>query len=245
MTHPRPILLMTRPPAASDRFVADLPEPVRDRTDIVASPLIGIDPLPVTLSLAGVAGLLFTSANGVAASAALTGNRDLPAYCVGEVTAQAARDAGWDATCVGLDARELVAALTRSRPAAPLLHLRGVHASGDIAGDLTAAGLPTRAQAVYDQQLLAPTPEALGVLTGAVPVIAPLFSPRTARHFATLPATAPLHLLALSEAVAEPLRALEFRELLIAAQPDAASTAVLVETCVNRLARVEAEPGAQ
>lgn len=180
-----------------------------------------------------------------AAAATLTGNRAVPAYCVGEVTARAARDAGWDATCVGLDANELVAALTHSRPAAPLLHLRGVHASGDIAGRLSAAGLPTQAQAIYDQQLLTPTPEALDALTGALPIIAPLFSPRTARHFATLPATAPLHLLALSEAVAEPLRAMEFRELLIAAQPDAASTAALVETCVNRLARVEAEPGAQ
>ena len=47
------------------------------------------------LDTADAQALLFTSANGVRAAAQLTTSRHLPALCVGDATAKAAREAGF------------------------------------------------------------------------------------------------------------------------------------------------------
>lgn len=49
----------------------------------------------VRIDLDGVAGLAFTSINGVSAFAALSNRRDLPVFCVGDATADAAREVGF------------------------------------------------------------------------------------------------------------------------------------------------------
>ena len=59
-------------------------------------PLTRIAPTTTALKLPfATDALLFTSANGVRALAALTPRRDLPALCVGPATAAAARQAGF------------------------------------------------------------------------------------------------------------------------------------------------------
>jgi uroporphyrinogen-III synthase len=233
-------LLMTRPPEATDRFVAALPPAVRARLNLVVSPLLEIVTTATAIDHGDARGLIFTSVNGVAAAATLTGRRDLPCHCVGDVTAAAARAAGWAAQAVGENAEAMIAALIADPPPAPLLHLRGAHGSGDVTGRLTRAGIETRVQTIYDQRLLPLTAQAMALLDGPDPVIAPIFSPRTARQFANMArGGAPLYLVALSPAVAEPLETLAFRALDVAAHPDAVAMAALVAALALRVNRVE------
>jgi uroporphyrinogen-III synthase len=233
-------LLMTRPRAASERFVAGLPVTVSAQLSPVFSPLIEIRPLDVAPDLSGVGALVFTSANAVAVASELIRRRDLVCYCVGPATTEAARGAGWHATQSGDTAQQLIANLTRIRPDVQLLHLRGVHARGDIAENLSRAGVSCDEKAIYDQSLLPLSDAAAGVLAGPAPVLAPFFSPRTARQFAeTANPRAPLWLTALSSAVAEPLKTLPFQDLAVAAAPNNAAMGKTVEMSLKRANRVE------
>lgn len=238
-------LLMTRPLAAAERFVAGLPEAARARLRVIYAPLMEIRPAQAPVSLQGVKGVIFTSANGVETASRETAAR-LPAYCVGERTAQAAAKAGWRASCLGHCADELVAALLSQRPEAPLLHLRGGHARGEIAERLTSGGIPCREQILYDQVLLPLTEEAKAALAAQTDVIVPLFSPRTARHFANLCGDAAhLHLIALSPAVAEPLKGLNCKTLRVSKTPDAAALAAAVLDAAAQLSQLEGDRRAE
>ncbi len=182
------------------------------------------------LDTAGAQALLFTSANGVRAAALLTGERGLPALCVGDATARAARDAGFAKVESASGDVHGLAALVRGacRPdAGPLLHVAGTVAGGDLAGDLTASGFEVRRSVVYeavaaerfsDETQAAISDRRIDAVT--------LFSPRTARTFARIVQEAGLasmldtvDLLCLSAAVAEALDALPRRRLLVATEP--------------------------
>lgn len=203
-------VLLTRPRAQSEAFATILTQRFA-QLDIVIAPLIEIVPMgdPGDLGdLGEVAGVIFSSMNAVAHAGP---GRDLPAYCVGAQTTDAARAAGFAAICEGRTADELVAALTASRPAGPLLHLHGRHQRGDIAGRLAQAGLTVRGRVIYDQAAVPPG-TAFQTALARRPLIAPLFSPRTATLFAEASGThwgnaVPdrVHLIALSAAVAEAL----------------------------------------
>ncbi|MCG7520368.1 uroporphyrinogen-III synthase [Ruegeria sp. Ofav3-42] len=231
---------MTRPRAASERFVAQLPTRVRSRVDVIYSPILEILPLRVEIDTDGVRGLIFTSANSVNAAASLGVRRDLPAFCVGPATTGTAKGAGWDAMMVGNTAEELVAYLLKHRPESPLLHLRGEHTRGNVAGRLTESGLTVHEEVVYQQRLLPLTSEAADAAAGDRPVIAPLFSPRTARQFAEIWAgPAPLWLVAISEATAEPLNSLAYERLKIAKEPTPKKMRKAVKKLVKHAMRVE------
>lgn len=230
-------LLMTRAKDASDRFVDALPPDLHPR--IVRSPLIGIVPVASGLDISGAKGIIFTSGNGVETASALTSRRDLPCFCVGQATTAKACATGWLAECAGRNADELVSALIARPPQAPLVHLRGVHARGGIADRLTAAGIETHAQAIYDQPLLPLSGAAIAALAGSDPVVVPLFSPRAARHFASLAeVSAPLFLAAMSGAVADPLKTLPFRWLQVAERPDIGAMADAVAAAAWQAIRV-------
>lgn len=242
----RPVLLLTRPRAASERFAEALPQTVLDRVSVLTSPLIGIEFLVESLDLGGARGIVFTSANAVDAAAAATADRTLLCHCVGEATAAAARNAGWHARNCGANSDELVTALAADPPPAPLLHLSGRHTRGDIASRLSHLGIPTRSLAVYDQPLLPLSSEALAVLAAEDPVIAPIFSPRTARHFADLVfASAPLHVIGLSEAVVEPLKNRQLASLEVAETPDASAMIRAIASRLDGMSRVEGQSSAQ
>lgn len=246
MTPPNPILLMTRTPDASARFCDQLPGDVRVRLDLCVSPLIEIAAIGGEIEFADAVAIIFTSANGVAMALRRTSRRHLPAVCVGEATTEAARVAGWQARCLGASADELVQSLLQERATGPMLHLSGIHTRGRIAERLSDAGCPTRSQPIYDQVLRPLGADAVLLLSGSRPVIAPVFSPRTARRLAEqAPVSAHLHLIALSPAVAEPLSDLAASSLDIAEYPDAASMAVCVQSVLNRLCRVESSRSAQ
>jgi uroporphyrinogen-III synthase len=179
-------LILTRPRAQSLAFAATLRARLPGRFRPVLAPLIEIAPLPAPLALDGLQGLVFTSANGVEQFAARSTGRGLPAFCVGEMTAAAARRAGFAARSADGDVAALAALVSAAhRPGAgAFLHLRGRHAAGDLVARLAAAGIPARAAEIYDQVPVPIGGEALALLeAGAADALA-FFSPRSARLFA-------------------------------------------------------------
>lgn len=236
-------LLMTRPRAEAEAFVADLPEDLRARLTPLFCPLMRIVPLGTEVSMAGIAGVIFTSANGVACAGA---GRELPAYCVGPKTARVAQAAGWRVALTCPDAEHLIAALTDLAPEGPLLHLRGVHSSGDIVGRLSARGIETRALPLYDQVLELLDDPARAALAGPEPVIVPLFSPRMARHFAEICAgSAPLYLAPISAAAAKAVENTGARAIEVAKTPDSPGLVAAVARLLAVACRVEGADRAQ
>lgn len=246
MIEPLPILLMTRPDASSRRFYDQMPGYLRKRLDLLVSPLIDIEYLNTPIDFGNARGVIFSSAHGVAAASSASDRRDLPVFCVGQATVQAAKDAGWVAQCLGQSAEEVVENLLTSGMRGPLLHLSGCHTRGDISGRLTRSGCPTRKLVVYDQVLCPLSEEARRRINSRELVIAPVFSPRTARQLVSqCPSKAGLHLVALSAAVAEPLSELADATLSIAKEPIADAMVRAVECELNRHCRVESSSGAQ
>ena len=228
---PLPVLI-TRPEPQASRFAADLTAALDGIVAPVLSPLMA----QVTLSppLPPAAALVLTSESAVLA---VTGREPLPdrAWCVGGRTAAAARAAGLQAISAEGDAAALAALIASAGEQGPLLWLRGEEVAGDLAGDLAARGIALAQAVVYRQEPRPLSDTAQALLSGQAPVIVPLFSPRSARLFAQAArgALAPLHLCALSPAVAEAATALPTASRTIAARPTGGA---LLE-CVQETAR--------
>lgn len=227
----KPVLILTRPAPGSDAFWRDLPADLRDRLTPVISPLMRIESLSVPVSLTGVAGVIFSSANGVTFGPE---PKAIPAYCIGTRTTAQAQTAGWSAIMMGQNADELIKTLQDQQPQTPLLHITGKHQRGDIAERLSHAGLPTRTCVVYDQILLPLTPQARAALSDDRPKIVPLFSPRTAQHFvASYPDLRNVIVIALSEAVADMVENSGAKAVMVASEPNTASLVSQLETVLN------------
>lgn len=232
-TPPHPVLLLTRPAAQSARFARSVEERLGP-LDVVTASLIDLCFLDAPIP-GGMRGVIFTSENGVRAYARLAKAAGQVAWCVGDRTAEAARAAGFAAQSAAGDAEALAALLIAGKVKGPLLHVRGVHARGHLAERLNSADIETREAVLYDQRARPLGSEAQQVLAGATPVLAPLFSPRTARLFAqeAQAALAPLHIVALSPAVAGALDGLPRASLDIAKRPDAEA---MIAALAQRLA---------
>ncbi|MBF9030639.1 uroporphyrinogen-III synthase [Rhodobacterales bacterium HKCCE3408] len=217
-----PLVLLTRPRAQSERFATTLADAFGEDIEIAILPLQEIVPTGAVPSLDGIGALIFTSENGVRVFADASGERDLPAWCVGPRTEAVARDLGFDPRAGGGDAAALVTTILAAPDDGPLLHLRGAHARGEIAERLRAAGRDAREAVIYRQEERAPD-RPIAPMANARTVIVPLFSPRSAALFAAIQSGAPgdWRLVCLSEAVAEalpePLRSLAT----VAERPDA------------------------
>lgn len=246
MSAERPILLMTRPLQAGRDFVDTLPDDIRSAIEPVFAPLIQIEGTGINIDQGSARGLILTSSNAVEIARVHQFTTDLPCYCVGMRTTQAARNAGWAAQTGGDTADALVADLIARRPPAPLLHLCGRHRRGHIAERLTEAGLPTSECAIYDQRLLGAPSEVQARLNAGQTVIAPVFSPRTARQFVEEFATlGHIHAIALSDAVADPLLSYGFASVSTACRPDARAMAEELRRVLAETARLEAKGSAQ
>lgn len=222
-------LLLTRPEQAAQEF-AQAATMAGWTGPVVVAPLMQIAyRAPDMAALDGAGTLVFTSRHGVGAWVAAGGRCDLPVWCVGPRTAQAAQDAGFVTIrqAPGGDALSLRAALLAAHPVPPVVHLRGAHAAMALAPDLDKAGLPAREMVVYDQ-LSCPLPgPARDLLSrpSSVPVVVPLFSPRSARLFSAelekLPALgAQLHVIAISQPCAAAMDASKCSSLLTVDRPD-------------------------
>ncbi len=183
---------MTRPQDQSEAFAEALEAALPGRFRAVIAPVLRIAPIDAAIDLAGAQALLFTSANGVSSFAARSAERGLPAWCVGAMTAQAARAAGFVARSADGDVAGL-AALVRgaARPGAgDVVHVRGRHAAGDLAGRLAAAGVPARALELYDQIPAEIGEPARAMLARGEISVLTAFSPRSAALFASAAETA-------------------------------------------------------
>ena len=164
-------ILLTRPAADAERFATLL----RARgvvAEIEISPIVEIVPTGVEVDLTGLGGVIFTSRNAIAFAEPL----DVPAWCVGEATAEAATGKGWRAIAANGDAEALYARILADAPKGQLLHLRGALSRGGLAERLTAEGILTSEAIIYRQKPLALTDQAKAWLMGNSPVIVPLFS---------------------------------------------------------------------
>ena len=223
-----PVVLITRPEPDGAAFAEALRRAAPGPWRAVLAPLVRIVPQAVPDPPERVE-LILTSRNAVHAwrrSGIPPAMRGRAAWCVGEATARAAREAGLVPVAAGEGpangADALVARIVERRPRAPLLHLRGEHARGEVAARLRAAGLDAAEAVVYRQEALGLDPRARAALAGAT-VIAPVFSPRAAALLSrAAPDASPaaIHAVALSGAVAEAL-ALPRARVTVSKRPDA------------------------
>lgn len=228
----RASLILSRPIDDSLAFAQKIS--VGDHIDVIHSPLLEIVRTNSSPDLAGVEAVIFTSRNGVRFAGPA---RDMPAFCVGQRTTQEARDAGWQAEMLGETVKELQSALLSKKPEGPLLHIGGVHRRGKLAQIFTEAGIETRKIDTYDQRPLPLNGAARSALNREGPVIVPLFSPRTARQFASQASgTAPLHVLAMSAAVLKETETLHATTRQVASAP---TQEAMVDLVTNRLAQLE------
>lgn len=221
--HGAPAFLLTRPAAQSARLAEDLRARFGPDLRIVHSPLMVPVFLSPDLPRRDWTGLLFTSASGVEGARRLSLLAGGSAWCVGDATTAAAAAAGYQPHSAGGDAQALADLVLRSGLRGPLLHVRGQEVSGDLAQTLNSAGLETQETIVYRQDALPLSPEARDLLTEDIPVIAPIYSPRTARllsqQLLANPPVARLSIAAISLAAA---RSLTFSppHLSVALRPD-------------------------
>lgn len=186
----------------------------------VLAPLRELEPAPYDPGCADEAdGLAFTSAAGVRF---WTGRRDLPAFCVGDATADAARATGFvDVRSARGDAAALARLIAQeTEPRATILHVRAVDVAADLVGALEA--LDRRAQGIVVYR----TREVDHLPAGALENLhAALFhSPGGARTFQRIaPPGADLsavRAIAMSAAVAELLETGGWAQIEVAEEPN-------------------------
>lgn len=215
-----PTVLLTRPLAASQRFAQTLAQ------GAVISPLMEPEFLSPQIPATDFAALVFTSETGVAAATRLGIRPNVPAYCVGQRTAQTASRAGWTAVSADGDAADLLALILTENPGGPLLVIRPEDAATDLQNKLLLAGIETFSAIAYRQKPAALTLQATQLLQAPHPVLLPLFSPRSARLFGIeyrrISGIAPLLVAAISPAV---IAELDFpvQDAQVAERPDAAA----------------------
>jgi len=178
----------------------------------IALPLFVVRPLAWTAPDPGdFDGVLFTSANALRhGGAELARLQGLPAFAVGENSARAAREAGFDVKASGDGDAAAIIARARSSGHVRLLHLGGQERSIDLPGAI----------AVYASE---PRPIAAAALARLAGSVALLHSARAAQRLAELVEAAgmtrgALALVAISPAVAQAAGA-GWRALATAAAP--------------------------
>lgn len=212
-------LIITRPKPQSESFAAKIAARWSAPLDVVISPLMRIVPLNPRID--AVDAVIFTSANGVEAAERLSIPKGIPAWCVGEKTAVLAQEAGFVPHIGPGDADGLIARIIADRPNGRLVHLRGKHTRGAVKDRLRAAGLDCADFVAYDQQPQMLNNDAKRALAAQEPVVLPLFSPRTATILRKQGSfCAPVHVIALSQAVAEALGYGVPWQITVATRPD-------------------------
>jgi len=176
-------IIVTRPSPDAEIFAQLIDG---EGAEVILSPVMAIRPRNVAIDFSGVGALAFTSANGVRAFAALSGDRALAVFAVGVVTAEAARQAGFQniETAEG-DVESLAALIARTKPSLSVLHFAGSERIGDLVKALADSGVKARRAVIYDAVENAEmAPEAASALRlEPENCVVTFFSPRSARLF--------------------------------------------------------------
>src|SRR5687767_6339926 len=219
---------------------------------VLIEPLLEIRHLDdAEIDLTGVQALLFTSANGVRAFAALSPRRDLTVLTVGDGSADAARQAGFATVESAKGDVEALAALVVDRLKAEdgtLFHAAGTVTASDLKTRLEGLGYQVRRAQLYEAKIAAAlsTETRANLTLGGIDAVL-LFSPRTAATFADLwrtagsPSLGRIHALCLSAAVAREIGSLGWAAVEIADRPDLPSMLALVDAAQSKGAEM-AEP---
>jgi uroporphyrinogen-III synthase len=220
-----PSILLTRPTPAADRFARSLRARFGAEIRIVVSPLLSPKLLSPAVPAGPFSALVFTSETGVAGFRQISADRRLPAWCVGNRTAAAAQEAGFETRSAEGDLEALVEAIRQAHQTGPLLYARGKETAGNLEERLRSLKISVTEMVVYEQKDRPLSPLATALLAEDQLVLAPLFSPRTAALFCVEPAvqmrTASLFIAALSPAVAAACTAAQAQLTVCAARPDA------------------------
>ena len=188
--------------------------------EAIVAPLITIVPCGYDTNTEGAQAIIFTSTNGVRAFPDARGARDRLVLTVGDATAEAAREAGFnDVRSADGDVNALVALAKRELDPAEgkLIHIAGDHVAGDLGGELRAAGFSVERRLAYASVAAAPLPPALN---GPLDIV--LFhSPRAAQRFIELGAPNAANLVAgcMSAAIAEAAGKVSWKRIITAPRP--------------------------
>lgn len=173
---------ITRAQPEADRTAARVR--ARGHQAIVA-PLLTIVACGYDTNTSDAQAIIFTSTNGVRAFPDARGARDRLVLTVGDATAEAAREAGFnDVRSADGDVNALVALAKRELDPAngKLIHIAGDHVAGDLGGELRAAGFSVERRLAYASVAAFQLPDAL-----TQPLDIVLFhSARAAETFAAL-----------------------------------------------------------
>ncbi len=182
---PKPTLLMIRPLPQARDFVQALTDQTGKAPPTLFSPILQINPITADPVPDNAQFLLFSSVNGVNFFATQAQSRAIPALCVGETTAAAARAAGFSAQSADGTAQDLVElAIKLANPEkGPLIYVSGAIAATEIDAQLAKRGIETQRRIVYEQVAQNLSGEALKSLK--TNTIIPVSSPNTAAIFAT------------------------------------------------------------
>lgn len=223
-----PVVLLTRPAAASARFAQMLAG-----FETVISPVLQTRFLEPAIDLTGCDAVVFTSANGVEALAKLTVARDLVAFCVGERTAELARSHGFDAVSAQGTVADLTGLLAERHAGDQVFYARGQDVAHDLGTLLRSHNIRVVDAVVYSQESKGLSSAATKLLKSQAKVLVPLFSPRTATIFAShlqSEMTAPRIGLCLSDQVRANCPDDQFATLAVCAHPDAKSMLHLIQS---------------
>ena len=223
-----PTLLLTRPDVQSRGFLAECEEFLGRRVPVVIAPVMKIVDVGTIPDLDPFETLIATSSHAVRRLGAEGGLRGRRMVTVGGVTAEIARKFGAEAETLGPDASTFLE--NSAAIASPCLYVRGQHVRLDLASELRRLGVECDEAVVYDQvaQPLGRAGEAL--LAGTAPVVAPLFSARTAELLSrSLDIRAPLTVIAMSSAVAEAWTGVG--DITIVAEPTSRAMCKVVAAC--------------
>ena len=178
-----------------------------------------------------VQAIAFTSATGVRALARCYTGRHLPVFAVGEATAAAARQEGFDPVHVAAGDVDHLAADIAARldpKAGSIAHIAGTAVAGDLQGDLAARGFQIDRHVLYAMTASASlSQDVIAQITETSLDAVLVYSPRSGRILADLIEKAGLQdackamtCYCLSANVAAAVATLPFANCLVAATPD-------------------------
>lgn len=222
MDDPSATLLLTRPEPQSRAFLAKCEAAMQRRLPVVVSPLLRIEPVGEVPDLDLFDTIIVTSGNGVTRLGSALAGRYV--VTVGAKTAALARESGATAVALGENVEAFLE--QASKITGHALFCRGVHSRGDLAEKLSGFGVKAEEAVLYDQVAIPLSNAARHLVEGAGTVIAPVFSPRTAKLLSANQFFAPITVLAISAATADAWTA--GGKVQIAEAPDSTAMQALV-----------------
>lgn len=239
---PLPIVLITRSQPSADRFARQLCAGLNGQVQPLIAPLWQSQAVEVTQDLSTAEGVVFTSQNAVRHLPARGLVRGMPAFCVGDATAEAARAAGFRTFSAAGTSEDLIALIAGHQPQGRLVYLRGADVSRQIVPPLAQHGVQIDEVIVYRQVPVPLPPGICAQIAHAPAVIAPVFSARSAtRLVQVLPTTVAPILVSISAHVSAVLQELGYPASRISAEPTAQGLISAIAKVVDAVQPLEGD----